>query len=313
MANVAAATTSWNCPNYAGEIFLVGEDRTPFINMMGGMTGGATSKAMQFPVGSPWSLDQGAQPAVTETASLTAPTPKTFTRGQVDNTCQIFHEQVSISYVAESQNKQLEGLNQAGQANPVGSEKDFQIMATLKQIALDLEYTFINGTYVKATATDVAAKTRGIIEAVVTNTIAAVAAPISTALIGQIVKLMADNNASLQRPVLYCNSAHKQALTLLYDGKFTTDDRHYGGMSINTILTDFCTLGVVWAPYMPADTILIAEMTQVQPVFLPVPGKGVLFYEMLAKTGAAESGQIYGQIGLNHGIENNHATITGLI
>jgi hypothetical protein len=312
MANVNAATNSWNCPNYAGEIFLVGEDRTPFINMMGGMAGAAVADAMEFPIGQPWSLDQGAQPAITESASLTAPAPKTFVRGQRKNVCQIFHEQVSISYLADSQNRQLQGLNIAGQTNPIGSEKDFQIMATLKQIALDLEYTFLNGSYNLAAAANQANQTRGIIEAITTNTIDAAAAVISTALIKQIVKMMADNNASLNRPVLLCNSTNKQRITDLYDGKFTTDDRNYGGMAIDTILTDFCVLGVAWAPYVPADTIVIAEMSQVQPVFLPVPGKGVLFYEMLAKTGAAESGQIYGQIGLNHGLEENHATITDL-
>lgn len=48
------------------------------------------------------------------------------------------------------------------------------------------------------------------------------------------------------------------------------------------------------------------------PVFLPVPGKGVLFYEELSKTGAAEEGQIYGQLGLDYGPEEYHGTITGL-
>ena len=48
------------------------------------------------------------------------------------------------------------------------------------------------------------------------------------------------------------------------------------------------------------------------PVFLPVPNKGVLFYEELSRTGASESGQIYGQIGIDYGPEEMHGTITGL-
>ena len=50
----------------------------------------------------------------------------------------------------------------------------------------------------------------------------------------------------------------------------------------------------------------------VNPVALPVPGKGILFYEALSKTGAAEKGQIYGQLGIDYGPEEFHGTITGL-
>jgi len=53
-------------------------------------------------------------------------------------------------------------------------------------------------------------------------------------------------------------------------------------------------------------------MTHCAPVFLPVPGKGFLFYEELAKSGASEKGQIYGQIGLDHGPEIYHGKLTGL-
>ena len=42
------------------------------------------------------------------------------------------------------------------------------------------------------------------------------------------------------------------------------------------------------------------------------PGKGVLFYEELSKTGASEKGQIYGQLGLDYGPEEFHGKITGL-
>ena len=63
---------------------------------------------------------------------------------------------------------------------------------------------------------------------------------------------------------------------------------------------------------MPTDTVLIAEMSTCAPVFCPVPGKGLLFYEALSKTGAAEKGQLYGQIGLDYGPEEYHGKITGL-
>jgi len=45
---------------------------------------------------------------------------------------------------------------------------------------------------------------------------------------------------------------------------------------------------------------------------LPVPGKGVLFYEELSKVGAAETGQIFGQFGLDYGPKEFIGKISGL-
>jgi hypothetical protein len=64
--------------------------------------------------------------------------------------------------------------------------------------------------------------------------------------------------------------------------------------------------------FNPSDSLLLSEMAVVAPVFQPVPEKGNLFYEELAKTGAAEEGQIFGQIGLDHGPDFMHGAITGL-
>ena len=30
MANVSGAGTSWNCPNYTGELYLIGANQTPY-------------------------------------------------------------------------------------------------------------------------------------------------------------------------------------------------------------------------------------------------------------------------------------------
>jgi hypothetical protein len=63
---------------------------------------------------------------------------------------------------------------------------------------------------------------------------------------------------------------------------------------------------------MVTTTLLVADLAFCSPVFLPVPDKGVLFYEELSKTGASESGQIYGQMGIDYGPEEYHGTITSL-
>ena len=71
-------------------------------------------------------------------------------------------------------------------------------------------------------------------------------------------------------------------------------------------VTDFGNVDVVISPYLSADEVLVYNPMVCAPVEMNVPGKGNFFYEPLAKTGAAERGQIFGQIGLDYGPEWFH-------
>jgi hypothetical protein len=312
--NVSAVADSFSAPNYVGELFLVGENRTPFLNMVGGLNGGGKQAgSFEFPISQEWNLDAGAQPAITETASLTAPSPRTFVRGQSDNTAQIFHRAVTVSYSKQSQAGALSGLNIEG-SNEVRDELDFQIQANLKMVAKDSEYTFINGVYQKATDAGTAAKTRGMLSAITTNVVdnGAIARALTKTLLKDLVRTMADNGCPFDNPVIFASSAKIQAISELYENDFMEQDRNVGGVAIKQLIFDFVQAGIVWCPAMPADTIMIADMAHIAPVFVPVPGKGFLFYEELAKSGASEKGQLYGQIGLDHGVEQFHGKLVDL-
>lgn len=316
MANTNNPGTVWNCPNYVGELYMIGANQTPFLNLIGGLQGPTvrTVASFQFSLAQPWALESAAQPAITETASLTAPTAWTYVRGQDVNTVQIFQRQVSISYAKQSVVGSITADSTTGLAElglqPVVNERDFQIMAHMRQIALDAEYTFLNGAYQQATSAAVAPKTRGVITACSTNTVNAAAATLSKALMNQLLRTMAANGAEFMNPVIFCNAFQKQQLTDIYG--YAPEDRNIGGANIKQIETDFAMLGVVWAPQVPAATLLVADLAFCNPVFLPVPDKGVLFYEELARTGASEKGQIYGQMGIDYGPEEYHGTITSL-
>lgn len=316
MANTNNPATVWNCPNYVGELYMIGANQTPFLNLMGGLQGGniRTVASFQFALAQPWALESAAQPSITETASLTAPTAWTYVRGQDVNTCQIFQRQVSISYAKQSVVGSITADGTTGLAElgvqPVTNERDFQIMAHMRQIALDAEYTFLNGTYQQATNAGVAAQTRGVVTACSTNAVNASSATLSKPLLNQLLRTMAANGAEFVNPVLFCNAFQKQVLSDIYG--FAPQDRNIGGFNIKQIETDFAVLGVIWAPQMSTSSLLIADMAFCNPVFLPVPDKGVLFYEELARTGASEKGQIYGQIGLDYGPEEYHGKITSL-
>lgn len=311
MANIQAAGTLWNCPNYVGELFLIGAGRTPFLNMIGGLTGGGrVVSAFNFPLAQPWSLEAAAQPAISETASLTAPTPTTFLRGQDVQTCQIFQRQISVSYAKQSSVGQLSGLSMTAELQPVQNERDFQIAAALRQIALDVDYSFLNGVYQAASDASTPAKMRGLIPACANNTVAAGNTALTKQHLSGLLRSMALNGAAFGQMVLFCNAFQKQKLSELYG--YAPTDRNVGGVNVKIIETDFADVGVVWSPNMPAATILVADLDVCRPVFLPVPGKGPIFYEELSRTGASEKGQVYGQIGLDYGPEEYHGTITGL-
>jgi len=315
MANTNNPATQWNAPNYVGELFLIGANDTPFLNMVGGLQGGGVTLAsMQFAVAQPWALEAAAQPAIDETTSLTAPTAWTYVREQDTNVCQIFQKAISVSYVKQSVSGMITadgttGLQLPG-GNPVQNEFDFQVAAALQQIAIDAEYTFLHGAYQLGINAGVAYKTRGIVTATTTNTVAAGSVTLSKALIDQLLRTMAGNGAKFQNSVVFCNAFQKQQFSNIYG--YAPTDRNVGGVNIKQIETDFAMLGIVWTPKIAAGTLLIADLSVCRPVFCPVPNKGVLFRDTLAKVGASEKEQIYGQIGLDYGPEEYHGTITGL-
>lgn len=310
MSNVAAGTV-WNLPNYTGELFTADVTSTPFLSMIGGITGGMMTDNFEFVTDSQYSQETASQPAITETASLTAPTAISYVRGQNKNVTQIFQEKVSISYAKMSNSGRLTGINTAGSENNAPSEKDFQIAKALEKIARDVEYTFLNGVYQIATDAATANKTRGMISLCSVNTVDASAATLSKALMDSLLLTMFNNGAYFKDMVLFCGGFQKQVLSNIYG--YAPTDRNVGGVNIKQIETDFGNIGIADPHrFMPAGTIGIFDMSAIAPVFQPVPEKGNLFYEELAKTGAAESGQIFGQIGLAHGASFLHGTITNL-
>jgi hypothetical protein len=93
---------------------------------------------------------------------------------------------------------------------------------------------------------------------------------------------------------------------------YQEQSRNVGGVSVSTILTDFGQLNVMLNRHLPADTVLVVSLGECSPVYLEVPGKGHFFAEPLAKTGAYEKVQLYGEVGLAYGNERMHGKITGL-
>ena len=305
--------TIWTLPNFAGELFTADAINTPFLSMIGGLTGGGkTTENFEFPTSSEYAFPAAAQPNITETASLTAPViqlpnvppqqNENFVRTQVTNVTQIFQEAILLSYVKLSNMGRMSGLNTAGQVNNVADELAWQQEQKLKKIARDVEFSFIQGVYNLAANQNQANRTRGMVAAcalaggTVQN---GQGNQLSLPLMQALFLSMFNAGASFSNLVLYVGGALKQRISALYG--FAPTDRNVGGVNIEQIETDFGPIGIVLSRFAPANTVLAIEVSVCAPVFQPVPDKGVLFYEPLSKTGASESGQIFGQIGLDHG------------
>ena len=321
MANTSGSGTSWNLPNYIGTIYMVGSNnKTPFLNMMGGLEGGGVRLVgdQQFAVSQPYDLATGSNATISESASVSGPpTVYQYVRSADYNTTQIVQRAVSVSYTKLSVTGQVmaDPTNEfidASEWNPAGNELDFQINSNLKQIAKNLEHACFQGTYNQATSASDPAATRGL-EAVaaLSSSVAAGSVDLSKDLINELLRDMLDKGAEFENPVIFCNAFQKQQISNEYG--YEPESRDVGGVNIQQIITDFAMLGVAYSPQVSTGTIVIADMAYCHPVWLPVPGKGVLFYEELSKTGASERGQIFGQFGLDYGPKEFIGKISGLL
>ena len=114
---------------------------------------------------------------------------------------------------------------------------------------------------------------------------------------------------------LIVNSTQKMKISSAFAnayGKFQETSRTVGGVAVDSVVTDFGTVNVMLSPFVPQDAILAVALSECQPVYLEVPGKGHFFAEPLAKTGASDEVQLYGEVGLAYGNERDHGLITGL-
>ena len=316
MPQVTGLGTTWNLPNYAGELFTADPTQTPLLSMIGGLTGGMMTDNDEFPTAVLFDYPTPEQPSISEQASATAPAATHIARTQETNVVQIHQEVIDLTYLKQSNSGKLSGLNSAGQTANPPNEKDWQIQQRLIKIARDVEFSFISGQHQKAASVSDPNKTRGMLELVSTgSTIDATSGAITIDMLKDFYKLMANNGAYFNNMVMFCNSHQKQAITTLYESQVGYNQpasRTIAGMNITTIETDFFQLGIVWNRFMPQDSILLADIAHMSPVFQAVPGKGVLFEEELAKVGASDRIQIYGQLGLAHGPSFLHGSITGL-
>lgn len=306
--------TSFGVLNYSGMLFNKGNTRTPLSAIIGGRA--KTTNHVEFVTGQEYTAGgDGSQPEISENASLTAPDASVVTREQKTNVTQIFQESVGISYAKQSNMGTLAGVNIANQqANPV-NELDFQVAAKIQKINRDIEYTFINGVFNKATSDATVNKTRGLIPAITTNVTAMGNKPLGLWDIADMVKKIYGANAPTDGLCLWCDAitlfqinadAVQNGLTVIPAA------REINGIALSSVVTPIGVVYLYLGECLPAGTALLLNLDVIAPVYQPVPGKGNFFLEQLAKVGAGEKYQLFGQIGLDHGPEWYHGKFTSI-
>ncbi|MCX4886047.1 DUF5309 family protein [Streptomyces sp. NBC_00847] len=317
MGAVSGQGTTYNLPNYHGQLYSVTPTETPFLAAIGGLSGGKRTKSVEFEWQTVDRRTSTANNSVVEGAA--APTSAERSRSNVSNVVEIHQSAVEVSYTRQAATGMYSGINIGMDDNPVDDELTAQISAELESMAVDVELSFLSGTYVKPANNSTARKTRGLLTAISTNVNANGGTPraLSKAIVDATLSTMYGNGAKLPQDstVIMTGPGQKVNLTNLYTTATLnqpTMTRNIGGVAVDTLVTDFGTFGVMLNRWMPTGQVAVVDLSVCAPVWLEIPGKGLLFAEPIAKSGASEKWQLYGEVGLEYGPETYHGIIKDL-
>lgn len=316
MAGITGMGTTFNLPNFVGDLFSISPEETPLLSAIGGLTGGRPAVDKTFE----WEFYDLRDPSATAQAleGADAPDGAARVRANASNVLEIHQSAVELSYTKIAVGNRGGYNTSARGVSPVGDEMSWQVEQELKQIARDIEYTFIAGTYAKPSDNLTPRRTRGLLEAIVTNVVDMQGATPDVDDIGDLFQL-AFQNGGLQEGetrTIITTYAIKRLLTKIFirdvDGAQPAS-RNVGGVNLTTIETETGLVNLMIDRWMPAGTLVAVSLEDLAPRILEIPGKGFLFLEPLGKTGASEKSQIYGEVGLEYGNERKHAKMVDIV
>lgn len=305
MAGVSGQANTTNVKNYVGELFFLTPTETKFLSMIGGLNGGKAINSTEWS----WQDIDNESPSQDTKLEGADATFKFRSRSVRSNVVQIHQEGFELSYTTQAARGNLasDSLDITG-LNPVQDERALQAKLKLQKIARDVNFSFLQGVYANpADPTATARQTRGVYEAITTNSVDASSTDLSKDQLDELLRTMVDNGAPLISPVLFGGSWNRQRISTVYG--YAPASRNVGGLSIEQIETDFAVLPVAYERDNPNDKVGVVDLSLCKPTFLSIPGKGVFFAEPLSKTGSADKWQFYGEIGLEYGIEEWHGEI----
>lgn len=305
---------TYNFPNYVGELYSVSRGDTPFLSAIGGLTGGESAGSTIIE----WQTEdlRDADIARQRLEGAKAPDGEERVRSRVSNVLEIHQESVELSYTrqATTRMRSTDGdkMVTIGTTTLTESELDHQIGIALKQAARDVNKAFIAGTYQNPTDNTQPRKTRGLAEAITTNVVVGTG-NLTEDLVLDLLQKVWENGGIREgetRTILV-GAKMKRALSRVFirENGYRETSRTVGGVNVTMIETDFGACNIMLENDVPSDTLIVASLEECTPVFLEIPNKGHFFVESLAKTGASDKIQLYGEIGLKYGAEQHHGRL----
>lgn len=305
---VAGLGTTFNLPNFGGELFTVMPDDSRFLSAIGGLSQGGS-----VVLGSPeveWQAEVIGDPNLSPALEgADAPAGSELARGNFSNLVEIYHDAFSVTYTAQAARSLMAGVNN-GQANPVTNEVQYQTTVKLRQAAIHWNKRLLTATYNKPVSNAAARSTRGLLNVPVTNVTDLANAALTEVAVLDFLQSIYNTHGIMAgfEPTLMVSATLKRGLGKLFikDKGYQEQTRNVGGISVDTIITDFGTVNVMLERNIPSTTVGFSHLGLCKPVFLLVPEKGFLFVEPLAKTGSSDKYQLYGECGLEYGPEMAH-------
>jgi len=312
MAGITGQGQTFNLPNYVGDLFELTPSDTPFLSLIGGLSGGESTSSPSFQ----WQAYDLRAAAVDNAAleGADAPTSESRVRANYYNVCQIMQESIEVSYSKMAAIGAFSGENIAGD-NPVTNEMDFQVEQMLKQIARDAEKSFLEGAFNDPTDNTTARKTAGIANVAGNSADMADAALTEDKVLDLMQAVWEDGGIQVsETATLMCNANVKRQLTKIFvtDKNYREESRNVAGVNVTTIETDFGKVNVLLNRHVNTQQLYVVSAELCAPVFMNIPDKGFLFVEPLSKGGASEKFQIYGEVGLKYGNPNAHGKIVNI-
>jgi hypothetical protein len=314
--------SNWNVENVNGDILITFSPTDyPFLSRLAGVKQAASH---EFAMSAQYALAGFSAAGVPEDTSVTAPTAVAYGRTNETNYTQTQHKSISVTYDKLASNNRLvftevgtSGFAYTGDPlqNAINDELAFQVSRVKEQLYGNLETAFMTGTKTQSTAGSVAWATGGIETLVSTNKVNASSAQLSKTLIDNLLRTMFSAGAKFRRMVFFANAWQRYKLSEIYS--YVPPDRTMGGGTVGQVQTDFGLIDIVPTKFATSTILSLVDMSYCYLVKQPVPGKGYMpdglyFMEELAKTGAAEKYQIFGNNGLDIGAEKLHGQIYGL-
>jgi hypothetical protein len=166
MALVSGQGTTFNLPNYRGELYQITPSDAPFLSAIGGLDSQQTSTdAPEFE----WQTVDHASPSQpSNLEGANAPTAGNRSRANVSNIVQIYHYAFDMSYTKLAAQGNFAGINTA-QPSQIMDDMAFQQEIKLQEAAMDIDHTLLRGYYNKPSDNTTARKTRGLLRVPTTN------------------------------------------------------------------------------------------------------------------------------------------------